>query len=51
MRGQRNICNSTSHSSKVATFTSWMHILLAPFLNIFCSPTSASNDAVEKVFL
>ena len=51
MCGKSSICNSTFHSPRVANFTYSMHIYLAPFLNIFCSPISVSNDAVEKVFL
>lgn len=34
----------------IITFTSWMHILPAQFLIIFCFPTSTSNNAIEKVF-
>ena len=51
MCGERSICNSTFHSPRVANFTPSVHIYLAPLLNIFCSPVSVSNDAIEKVFL
>ena len=51
MCGKRNICNSTFHFPRVANFTSSMYIYLAPFLNIFRSPISVSNDAVEKVYV